>query len=332
MHGTSTDLTDPPSNIRRMRRTRRDSLGTELDLNDHTVPRGHGSSRTDGSNGHSNPDRAARQLARSQKSERSRTPRTDSTSGTPGDASAGEVESVHGSLPATEASAATSETLIIDVSGKNPNRAARSLERARGIQDEAAAVLARPEAANDPVIGALNRHLNMMTQQLGAAHRLVGRVAAERDALRQQLADLHGIPVDAIVVTSTGAAPDRHAERHGERHAHHAAKSSELEEPTAPTVISRLNYFSAEDIAVARKRRQLFALGLFLVIIGLWLFGRMGFFQLPENLGKDSLAQLPFIGELMSYFLAGWVLYRMVRIGGKGVKWVFPSDNKRRRR
>ena len=96
--------------------------------------------------------------------------------------------------------------------------------------------------------------------------------------------------------------------------------------------MSRLNYFSAEDIAVARKRRQMFALGLLLVIIGLWLFGRMGFFQLPENLGKDSLAQLPFIGELMSYFLAGWVLYRMVRIGGKGVKWVFPSDNKRKRR
>jgi len=329
MDVASTNQPGPPSNVRRLRRARRDSLGTELDLIDETVSRGDGSSGTDGSNGHTNLDRAARQLARAQKGERSRSPRTEGTSGTREDANAGAVELANGSLPATDASATTPEGLVIDVLGKNPNRAARTLERARGIQVEAAAVLARPEVANDPVIGALNRHLNMMTQQLGTAHRLVGRVAAERDALRQQLADLQGIPVDEIVVTSTGASSERHAERHPERH---AAKTSELEEPPVPTVMSRLNYFSAEDIAVARKRRQMFALGLFLVIIGLWLLGRMGFFQLPENLGKDSLARLPFIGELMSYFLAGWILYRMVRIGGKGVKWVFPSDHKRKRR
>ena len=36
-----------------------------------------------------------------------------------------------------------------------------------------------------------------------ALHAVVGRVAAERDALRQQLADLQGIPVEDVVITST---------------------------------------------------------------------------------------------------------------------------------
>ena len=68
------------------------------------------------------------------------------------------------------------------------------------------------------------------------------------------------------------------------------------------------------------------------VVIVLWLLGRMGFWELPSNLSKDSLAGLPLVGELMSYFLAGWVFYRIVRVGGKGVKWVFPSEQKRKRR
>jgi len=277
--------------------------------------------------------------------------RAEKTSGTPGDVSASEVESANGSPVATAASAEASEALVIDHSGDFSNRETHALKRTREQHEAAVAALAAAGVANDPVIGALNRHLNMLTQQLGTAHRLVGRIAAERDALRQQLADMQGVPVDQIVVTSTGASTEepahrssteRHAhesstERHAhgssaERHAHHQAKTAELDEPEPKTVMARLNYFSAEDVAVARKRRQMFALALVAVVVVLWLLGRMGFFQVPANLSKDSLAQLPFVGELMSYFLAGWVLYRMVRIGGKGVKWVFPSEPKRKRR
>jgi hypothetical protein len=64
-------------------------------------------------------------------------------------------------------------------------------------------------ADDHPALGALNRHLNMMVQQLGTAHRVIGRVAAERDAFRQQLADLQGIPVEAIAVTSLGQTESR---------------------------------------------------------------------------------------------------------------------------
>jgi hypothetical protein len=118
MNVASTDQTGPPSNVRRLRRARRDSLGTELDLIDETVSRGDGSSGTDGSNGHTNLDRAARQLARAQKGERSRSPRTEGTSGALEDANAGAVELANGSLPATDASATTPEGLVINSWGR----------------------------------------------------------------------------------------------------------------------------------------------------------------------------------------------------------------------
>jgi hypothetical protein len=164
----------------------------------------------------------------------------------------------------------------------------------------------------------------MMMHQLGTAHRVIGRVAAERDALRQQLADLQGIPVEEIVVTSIGASSDQSAGQ--------PAKIPQPTEQQPKTGLARLNYFGGEDIAVMRKRRQTFALVLLTVLFGLWFAGRMGAWQLPDNLSRDSLSGLPYIGEFMSYFLAGWLLFRFVKVGSKGVKWVFPSEDRRRRR
>ena len=68
-----------------------------------------------------------------------------------------------------------------------------------------------------------------------------------------------------------------------------------------------------------RKRRQMFVLALLLVIVILWFSSRMGFWQLPSNLSRESLTGLPYIGEFMSYFLAGWLLFRFVRVSSKGV-------------
>ena len=95
--------------------------------------------------------------------------------------------------------------------------------------------------------------------------------------------------------------------------------------------MAKFNYFAHEDFAVARKRRQMFALVLLGVVMVLWFISRMGIWQLPNNLSRESLSSLPLVGELMSYFLAGWIFYRVIRIGGKGVKWVFPSEPRRRR-
>jgi hypothetical protein len=237
-------------------------------------------------------------------------------------ATANQAEPVDDSAGQLEASAAVAEEPGGDEAVTSISRRTRTLQRAQRKQQQAAAAL---ENADDhPALGALNRHLNMLTQQVGTAHRVIGRVAAERDALRQQLADLQGIPIEEIVVTSVGGSTEDRDER--------AARTREPGEPQPQTGIARFNYFRHDDIAVMRKRRQRFALGLLGIALGIWLLGTMGFFQMPEKLGKDSLAHLPLIGNLMSVFLAGWIFYRVVKIGGKGVKWIFPSEDPRRKR
>jgi hypothetical protein len=155
----------------------------------------------------------------------------------------------------------TATALAADMAGKRPRHA---LKRAQRKQQDAAAAM--PDAGGNPALGALNRHLNMLTQQLGTAHRDIGRVAAERDALRQRLADLQGIPVEEIVVTSTGASIEDQQK-----------KTREPGEPQPQTGLARLNFFRHEDIHVMRKRRQIFVLVLLSIVVVLWLLGRVSF-------------------------------------------------------
>ena len=111
-----------------------------------------------------------------------------------------------------EASAATAEAVAVDAPARKRQRGIRTLQREQRKQQQAAAAL--ENAGEAPGLGALNRQLTLLTEQLGAAHRILGRVAAERDALRQRLADLQGIPVEDIVVTPAAAAEGPETEGH----------------------------------------------------------------------------------------------------------------------
>jgi hypothetical protein len=209
---------------------------------------------------------------------------------------------------------------LINLTGSG-KRGARTVRRASKKQQAAADAV---EAADDnPALGALNRHLNTMMQQLSTAHRIIGRVAAERDALRQQLADLQGIPVEEIVVSTVGASTEASAQ---------PARSSQPSAPSEPSRFAKLNYFGGDDVAVMRKRRQKLVLGILGFIIVLWIASRMGFWALPDKLSRDSLGNLPYVGDFMTIFLAGWLFFRVIRVSSKGVKWVFPSEDQRRRR
>ena len=84
-------------------------------------------------------------------------------------------------------------------------RGTRTPQRARRKQQQVAV-----EAGEPPGLGALNRHLSAVVTQLTTAQQLIGRVAAERDALRQQLADLQGVAVEDIMIPSVGAAAVPH--------------------------------------------------------------------------------------------------------------------------
>jgi hypothetical protein len=200
-------------------------------------------------------------------------------------------------------------------------RGARTVRRASKKQKAAAAAV--NASTDNPALGALNRHLNTMTQQLTTAHRIIGRVAAERDALRQQLADLQGIPVEEIVVSTVGASTEAAAQ---------PSKPAQPAAPAQPSKYARLNYFGGEDFAVMRKRRQMLLLAVIGLVFVLGLTSRMGIWVLPSNLSRDSLSNLPFVGDFMAIFLAGWLFFRVIRVSSKGVKWVFPSEDQRRRR
>ena len=165
----------------------------------------------------------------------------------------------------------------------------------------------------------LVRQLSLTSQQLNAAHRVIGRLSAERDILRQHFADAVGIPVNEVVVaTDTDAAE--------------AALKKVHVEAKAPSRMEKLNYFGGADYAQMRRRRQTFVAILLAVVLVLWGLSRAGYWSMPDNISRDSLGSVPLIGDLMTYFLAGWLFFRVAKVSSKGVRWVFPSDNRQRRR
>ncbi len=284
-----------------------------------------------------------RQVARAEKRQRPRAPRAEKIAALGDSGTVREEELPVGLPPAGEepmgdaASVNATDALFVNLSDEKIGRATRTARRARSKQE--AAVAAMNGATDHPALGALNRHLNMMMQQLGAAHRVIGRVAAERDAFRQQLADLQGIPVESIAVMSLSQMEGRRSRAVGGiavaspgQTEVRRSRATDSDEPSPPSVISRLNYFSVDDIAVARKRRQRFVLGLLLVVLIIGLAARLGIMQMPDRLSRESLTALPFIGDFMSILLAGYLFFRVIKVSSKGVKWVFPSEEQKRRR
>jgi hypothetical protein len=166
----------------------------------------------------------------------------------------------------------------------------------------------------------LVRQLSLTSQQLNAAHRVIGRLSAERDILRQHFADAVGIPVHEVVIaTDTDAAQ--------------AAQLKKVHvEATPPSRMEKPNYFGGNDYAQMRRRRQTFVLVLLCVVMVLWGLSRAGYWSMPDNISRDSLGSVPLIGDLMTYFLAGWLFFRVAKVSSKGVRWVFPSDHRQRRR
>jgi hypothetical protein len=224
-----------------------------------------------------------------------------------------------GGEPGKNSASATAPApvLLVDPSSSD-RRVAKTAQRARRKQEMASSAVAGVE--DNPALGALNRHLNMMMQQLSTAHRVIGRVAAERDALRQQLADLQGIPVEEIKVTTIGAAPAAEL-RPGD-----SASRAE------PSRLQRLNFLGGDDIALVRRRRQMFVGTLILIGVVIAVAARQLQWGMPDDVSRNGLAALPHVGQFMTIFLAGWLLFRVVRVGSKGVRWVFPSEDRKRRR
>jgi hypothetical protein len=346
-----------PINGRGARASGDDSVEGEPAAIGETAPGTGESSEAVESNKVGNPDREARRtarlegrkIARAEKSRRPRAPLAEKSAAASDSATPSEDELPEDSPPAPDASIGAAGALLINLSGEKQRRGIHTARRAANKREAAAAVMKGTD--DHPALGSLNRHLNAMVQQLGTAHRVIGRVAAERDAFRQQLADLQGIPVDAIAATPLGQTESRRSRATARQSANQSGSpvqgiavavpgqtegqlsiATDSDELDSPSIMSRLNYFSVDDITVARKRRQRFALGLLLVVLIFGLTIRLGIMQLPDNISRESLTALPLIGDFLSIFLVGWIFFRFLKVSSKGVKWVFPSEDQKRRR
>lgn len=208
-----------------------------------------------------------------------------------------------------EAETDAAESTAVQPTGKAARRRAATADKARRRNSSA--------VSEENLV--LVRQLSLTSQQLNAAHRVIGRLSAERDILRQHFADAVGIPVEEVIVaTETNPAE--------------AAQKKAHVEAKPPSKLEKLNYFGGSDYRRMRRRRQTFVVILFGFVLVLWALSRAGYWSMPSNLSRDSLGEIPYVGELMTYFLAGWLFFRVAKVSSKGVRWVFPSENRRRRR
>ena len=192
--------------------------------------------------------------------------------------------------------------------GKANRRRANTADRARRKNTSA------PSDENLLLV----RQLTLTGQQLNAAHRVIGRLSAERDILRKHFADAVGIPVNQVVIaTDTDTAE--------------AALKEVHVEAKPPSRLEKLNYFNGTDYAQMRRRRQTFVAVLMAFVLVLWGLSRAGYWSVPDNISRDSLSTVPIIGDLMTYFLAGWLFFRVGKVSSKGLRWVFPQDKRQRR-
>ena len=122
---------------------------------------------------------------------------------------------------------------------------------------------------------------------------------------------------EVVIATDTDAAEAVHKKVHVE------AKP--------PSRMEKLNYFGGNDYAQMRRRRQTFVGILLAFVLVLWGLSRAGYWSMPDNISRDSLGSVPIIGALMTYFLAGWLFFRVGKVRSKGLRWVFPQHKRQRR-
>ena len=227
---------------------------------------------------------------------------------------------------------------IIDTSSQSP----RAVERIR-MQKEAAekVILNSPDVT--AAVAPLVRHVNTVTEQLNQAQVTIGRLTAERDALRQQLTEETGTLAEQLdrQMAVELKDPERRQSRLLRQEAREEARTSDGEEADEPGAIKRFfqragfiipDDASEEEFKRAVRRRQMIAV-VFLAVIGLGLWSYQ---QDPNNtvgkMSRESLADIQYVGAIFQVLLVAWMVYRVVRVGGRGAKWLFPQQKTRRRK
>ncbi len=214
----------------------------------------------------------------------------------------------------------------------------RTVERTRAQLEQAEQAIAN---AADVVglVAPLVRHVNTVTEQLNEANMTVGRLMAERDALRVRLAEAEGVPIDEIVVmplaepVGDGEPSTRRLQR---IEARQAAPQEDEKKPNPLRPVGVALGFTPEvdsfdGLKRMARRRQLFAAVLMVSVFTALRIATANGVQF-DNMSRNGLADLQYVGSLFQVFLIAWMLYRVVRVGGKGASWLFPDPNGRKRR
>lgn len=174
-----------------------------------------------------------------------------------------------------------------------------------------------PEAGLAPMI----HHLGAMTKELTNAQRTIGRLVAERDALRKQVVELDGVPFELPEDNTIRIAKEARVEA---RAIKQADRINVLETP--PDVDPAIR------AADAGRRRRRIAAAIVLVLVASFYWADMQGWNLGDFLSKGGLSSIAYVGPFFNVFLAGWLLFRVVRVGGKGARWLFPEPEEPGRR
>lgn len=286
--------------------------------------------------------------------------------------------------PANDPSAGTADPAA--GSAAPPTEASPSKERSRerGLAERAERLRERQRAAEEiaHLIGddekeagdrggawlPLVRHMAFLTKELAEAQRTAGRVSAERDSLRQELAQFRAhpsmttLPVAGVLAegsdVSDAADQSSKDERIEARNGVRAAKQAERLAAISPDVriearlearaakqAERLAAVSpasvdpelaqqlAERAAELGKRRRMILVavmaGIATTIVGFEMIGM----SIPWGvMSKDGLRGLEGIGPFITLIMMSFLIFRVVRVGGKGARWLFPQPEEPRRR
>lgn len=214
----------------------------------------------------------------------------------------------------------------------------RTIDRVRlQLEDAERAVANAPEVA--AMVAPLVRHVNTVTDQLNDAQITVGRLMAERDALRLRLAEAEGVSVEEVArlgltATDDGDPSGRRLQRIEAREFATHADERKKPNPLRPVGVA-LGFVPAEEtfdgLKRMSRRRRIFVASLLAVVTAAILFARSAGMDFGK-VSRDSLADIAFVGPFFQAVLMGWMAYRIVRVGSKGMGWLFPDPNGRKKR
>ena len=221
-------------------------------------------------------------------------------------------EPTDGTAPAAQP-ASLIRPQMASVAGEDKEKqAAKAIARIESQHRQAEAAIAGVDLQG-AAIAPLIRYVNAVSHQLNESNKAMGKLQVERDALRTQVIGLNGVPVDIDAMAERAQGTD------------HLAESPRAARRDARAADPGKDPKTVEDMGRQRRLIALAGLAVFgVVALGLRLTAHAVDLS---NVSKNGLGSVAIIGSFMQVFLAGMIFYRLIRIGGRGAKWLFPEND-----